>query len=229
MSVVRFNVGGVCFETLKTTLCSANGACVMSRAVKINDNELFVDRDSRGFAAVLNFLRNPTTYTFVGSDEEYQFALTDAKFYSLPELTERLEYELVLAPIPSAASTGSADDFEEDIDPLSTTDGDQLLALSNISNDERAFEFLLTGIALLTDSEVYGSEARLVDANGDEIVLTPFNSGAYCQSVVVRRRVRDDQRWHIGPFKVVGRNGVEKGKLVALFGKARRRRTNERH
>ena len=83
-SVIRLNVGGVVFETTRTTLEQYESffkALVRSEA---SLDKVFIDRDPTHFRHVLNFLRNSPTYPT--RDHELVELAQEADFYGLPAL-----------------------------------------------------------------------------------------------------------------------------------------------
>ncbi|KAF8822826.1 kelch repeat and K+ channel tetramerization domain containing protein [Cardiosporidium cionae] len=88
-TMVEINVGGVSFETSRSTLSQQPGSLlegILSGRYNITRDKqgaIFFDRDSESFRTILNFLRNPTNPPLPRDGEESDALAREAEFYGL--------------------------------------------------------------------------------------------------------------------------------------------------
>ena len=87
--VIALNVGGIMFQTRKTTLSSSSSFLSSLVQYEYSSDGIFVDRDPAHFRHILNHLRGAPTYpcTVEGLEE----LCIEADFYSLTEVKSRVE------------------------------------------------------------------------------------------------------------------------------------------
>jgi hypothetical protein len=95
-SIIRLNVGGVHYDTTKSTLCRVsesmldrmfNGS-IPSPKVK---GRYFIDRNGQLFQYILDYLRDGATWTPPSDPDVCQSLLREAHFFCLFDLIKRLE------------------------------------------------------------------------------------------------------------------------------------------
>lgn len=96
--MIKVNIGGTVFTTSKTTLCSRSTffstLLAKENADRDEQGNLFVDRDPKHFAFILNYLRD--SKCFLGNNDESELIeiLNEATFYCLVDLKHGIEKKL---------------------------------------------------------------------------------------------------------------------------------------
>jgi len=100
--IINLNVGGTVFATSRETLAAAGDSFFSSlisehfKQQRDQNNNLFIDRDPKLFASVLNFLRSQCTYLSVDkcNRAKLQSLLAEAEFYAVVPLMEEVQRQL---------------------------------------------------------------------------------------------------------------------------------------
>ena len=93
--IITLNVGGQLFDTTRHTLLSINDTfftVLLSGRIpsyKDKNGALFIDRDPKLFAIILNYLR--TNQLFGVSEENIDMMRHEAEFYGIAPLVKKLE------------------------------------------------------------------------------------------------------------------------------------------
>lgn len=90
--LIRLNVGGKWFSTSRQTLLSFPDTVLARLALNAECEKqgyYFIDRDGTLFEYILNFMRNKNSLLPNNDDERRRLA-SDAKFYGLQDLYEKL-------------------------------------------------------------------------------------------------------------------------------------------
>ncbi|CAJ0591184.1 unnamed protein product [Cylicocyclus nassatus] len=93
---VQINVGGTIFETYLSTLTRFDKSVlsVMVASRWRNQKEIFVDRNPKHFAKVLDYLRSSKNFAAPLDDEAREELREEAEFYNLPGLVEMCSPEV---------------------------------------------------------------------------------------------------------------------------------------
>lgn len=100
--IINLNVGGQPFATSRETLSAAGDSYFSSlignnfKVERDHQNNLFIDRDPKLFAIVLNFLRSQCTHLAVDkcNRAKLQALYAEAEFYAVAPLMEEVERQL---------------------------------------------------------------------------------------------------------------------------------------
>lgn len=101
---ISLNVGGILYETTRSTLVSTNSATFFyALASNVPDSVIFIDRDGTHFRFILNWLRGSRVIPI--EKLALQELCVEADFYCVPDLLDALKTRLSSIAYRSGASS----------------------------------------------------------------------------------------------------------------------------